>query len=811
MTTLERLLANPRAVLRALDCLDARESFHTFCGLVEIPTAPVEDDPDEDESPGAYRPPRKPTAAHLIELCDVLQAIDDGRVKRAMFFLPPGSAKSTYASVLFPPYFLGRVKGRTCIVATYGSEFARKLGRRARSVIQQRVFREIHGVTLDPASAAADEWLLTNGNEYMAGGIRSGIMGNRADLLVIDDPIKGREQAESDGVRESTRDAYQDDLLTRLKPGGAVIIVQCLTGDTQITLADGEQKRLDNITPGDSVLSWDGQKHVRCCVSAVIDNGNDQTFMIRTITGSVRANARHPFLVITAEGLRWVRTKDLRAGMRIVAHKRAPTLGRLAQSSGVTNQPDAEGCAKPTTTRLSGRPATERRPSTAKRAYLTGAVGGMGSIKSSSIGCSPSRAGSAQSASPTAASADPDIGSQTSSPTITTKQGLFAACYATTATGSRDELEIPPFWSVPSSTSEPDTDEVISIEPHGVERVYDLSVDGSRNFVANGLWTHNTRWHDADLAGSILPEDYDGQSGWVKCRDGKWWYIVSIPAQAERADDPLGRRVGQYIWPEWFGRSEPGAANPGEGHFAPFKLNPRTWASLFQQRPRPADGTYFQRDWFKRYEAGREHPHLNRYITSDHAPGGQADSDFSCVRVWGIDPEGDIWLLDGFRHQATMDVTADLVVGDARNPSRSEHEPIVEGLIRKHRPFAWFPEDDNNWKAVAGFVQRRLREEGVHCRVEPVSPHGRDKAAKAQSFQGMAASGRVWLPLTPAGEDVLSEYLKFPTGAHDDEVDAAGIIGRVIDEAHPAIVPTTRGPEVRRRYSKKKPASVWAS
>src|SRR5690606_26388465 len=111
------------------------------------------------------------------------------------------------------------------------------------------------------------------------------------------------------------------------------------------------------------------------------------------------------------------------------------------------------------------------------------------------------------------------IGLQTSSPIITTKQGRFAACYATTATESRDELEIPLSWNVPSNTSEPDTSEVISIEPYGYERVYDLSIDGTHNFIANGLWTHNTRWHEDDLSGWLQEEH--AHEGWT---------VLNLPA-----------------------------------------------------------------------------------------------------------------------------------------------------------------------------------------------------------------------------------------------------------------------------------------
>src|SRR5690606_29981722 len=100
------------------------------------------------------------------------------------------------------------------------------LGRRMRSIVKQPKFRLLFDTGLSTESAAANEWALENGSEYMGGGILSGITGNRADFIPIDDPIKGRQEADSEVIRKSTLEAYQDDVLTRLKPGGSVMITQ---------------------------------------------------------------------------------------------------------------------------------------------------------------------------------------------------------------------------------------------------------------------------------------------------------------------------------------------------------------------------------------------------------------------------------------------------------------------------------------------------------------------------------------------------------------------------------------------------------
>lgn len=209
---------------------------------------------------------------------------------------------------------------------------------------------------------------------------------------------------------------------------------------------------------------------------------------------------------------------------------------------------------------------------------------------------------------------------------------------------------------------------------------------------------------------------------------------------------------------------------------------------------RPAAGLFFRRSWFRRFRLGDEPRNLRKYITSDHAPTENEDNDPSAARVWGVDSLGDLYLLDGFSHFETMDKTADKIVGNLKDQFRDETRPLMDGLIRKHKPFAWFPEDDNNWKSAEPFILKRMREEGVFCRIEPMSPHGQDKASKAQSAQGMAAMGRVWIPEGPEGDAIIDQLDAFPTAPHDEEVDNIAIMGRAIAMAHPAIVPPEEAP-----------------
>ena len=136
---------------------------------------------------------------------------------------PPGSAKSTYVSVLFIAWYLANHPAHAVIAASHTSELAEKWGRRVRNSIAE------HGLTLGlalrPDTAAAGRWACESGAEYLAAGVGQAILGYRGDLIVIDDPIRSKEDASSEVVRKSTWEWFSTDLKTRLKPGGRLVII----------------------------------------------------------------------------------------------------------------------------------------------------------------------------------------------------------------------------------------------------------------------------------------------------------------------------------------------------------------------------------------------------------------------------------------------------------------------------------------------------------------------------------------------------------------------------------------------------------
>lgn len=163
-------------------------------------------------------------APHHRLLIDGLERVARGENDRLAIFMPPGSAKSTYSSILFPAFYLATAKDQAIIAASHTTELAEKWGRKVRNLIVQH--GPTLGISLSQDSQAAGRWALASGGEYYAAGVGVGIAGFRAKLAVIDDPIRSREDADSELVRERIWDWYKSDLSTRLKPGGGIVLIQ---------------------------------------------------------------------------------------------------------------------------------------------------------------------------------------------------------------------------------------------------------------------------------------------------------------------------------------------------------------------------------------------------------------------------------------------------------------------------------------------------------------------------------------------------------------------------------------------------------
>ena len=501
------MISKKQAAQELLARRKARRSLVDYARYVEVPGAPVSEDTDECLSVETQ------LAEHHILILEAAQRCIEKPYGRLMLFMPPGSAKSTYGSVVVPSWCMGQKPGFKVIGVSYGSDMAKKFGRRTRSIIKQGKYRACFGTSLSGDQAAADEWALDNGSEYMSGGILSGITGNRADLVVVDDPIKGRQDADSEVIRQRTWDEYQESVLTRLKPQGSVIIIQ-------------------------------------------------------------------------------------------------------------------------------------------------------------------------------------------------------------------------------------------------------------------------TRWHEDDLSGRILPTGYAGESGIIMGKDGFEWEVICLSAECERADDPLNRAIGEMIWPEWF----------DEKHWSVHRKNPRTWSALFQQRPAPDSGDYFKKEWLKIVPAAQvpSRETMSIYGASDYAVTNNG-GDYTVHVVVGVDSMDRVWLLDIWRQQSSSDIWVQSFCD----------------LVRKWKPIGWAEETGQIKSGVGPFLVKRMIETGSYVAREQFATRG-DKSVRAQSIRGrMALSGLYISEDLPGLEALISEMMSFPVGVHDDQVDALGLAGQLMDRMF-------TGPKAKKEERKLEIGAIYA-
>jgi predicted phage terminase large subunit-like protein len=171
--------------------------------------------------------------------------------------------------------------------------------------------------------------------------------------------------------------------------------------------------------------------------------------------------------------------------------------------------------------------------------------------------------------------------------------------------------------------------------------------------------------------------------------------------------------------------------------------------------------------------------HLRTYGASDYAvtDGG---GDYMVHVVVGLDAEGRMYLLDLWRKRSAS----------------SEWVEAFCDLVLQWKPIGWAEEPGQIKAGVGPFLERRMRERGAFVARQSFAAHG-DKGVRAQSMCGRMALDGVYVPAgAPWLADLRSELLKFPIGRHDDQVDAIGLVGQLLDrivppaKPKPAVVPS---------------------
>ena len=195
----------------------------------------------------------KPSLHHHY-LSEKLEGVINGDIKRLIVTMPPRHGKSEMASRRLPAYYLGKHPTREIICATYNSDFAAEFGRNVREIVNTEEYSNVFPeIAIKSTDRAADRWSLTSGGGFRAAGVGGGLTGRGGHLIIIDDPIKSREEADSKLQRDRIWDWYRSVVYTRQAPNCAFIIIQTRWHDDDLAgrllaeaATEGEQWELIN-------------------------------------------------------------------------------------------------------------------------------------------------------------------------------------------------------------------------------------------------------------------------------------------------------------------------------------------------------------------------------------------------------------------------------------------------------------------------------------------------------------------------------------------------------------------------------------
>lgn len=163
-------------------------------------------------------------AKHTARLCEELEKVESGETQRLAIFLPPRHSKTYHTSERFPAYWIGKHPTDQLILASYGAELAEASSRRARGLLQHPSYPFPARVAQD--SSAVNRWGTTQGGIVHAAGVGGAMTGFGAHLLCVDDPVRGRAEADSETYRNRAWEWWSEVARTRLMPGGRVVLCQ---------------------------------------------------------------------------------------------------------------------------------------------------------------------------------------------------------------------------------------------------------------------------------------------------------------------------------------------------------------------------------------------------------------------------------------------------------------------------------------------------------------------------------------------------------------------------------------------------------
>lgn len=686
---------------------------------------------------------------HHKKLAYFIEEIAAGRLKRVMVSIAPRMGKSEMISYLAPSWFLGKSPQKKVIMASHTADLAVNFGRRVRNLVSSESFKDIFPqVSLQADSKSASRWGTNFNGEYHAMGVGGAMAGKGGDLVIIDDPHSEQEGKMNDPKAfHQAYEWFQSGPLQRLMPGGAIIIVMCMTGDTPVLMADGKEKRLDKIIVGDEVATYENGTLTTSKILNWQSNGCDPCFKITMTSGKIlRANERHPFLVEDNGELKWIKTRDLKLIHRIVCLKDNGVNGKakFASTKVVWNLLSAKDSVCPITTKFDGHLDIEEFPIVQQIDVVPALKIAMGLLRKILIGFFKIKERCVQFVNNLLQNITlVPIGAISCVSTMNTAQDVFEDYSATTATwlwGIQKPQQLPGPWQ---GISDFTTDQIVNISPVGQQEVFDIEVERTGNFIANGFVSHNTRWSKTDLIGQILDHS-------LRNEDADQWEVVEFPAifedETEKEED--GSPVIRSLWPEFWPVEELLAKKA--------TMDPRYWSSQYLQNPTSEEGALIKSGWWKIWE--QDSPPSCEFIIMalDSAQETNNRADYNALTTWGV-----------FLNEKTNNYNIILLNAIKQRMEYPDLKKLVLEEYREWGPDAFIVEK----KSSGSVLFQEMRHMGVP--VGEFTPgKGQDKIARVNAVSDLFSSGIVWMPDMRWAREVRDECNDFPSGKNDDLVDS---------------------------------------
>lgn len=674
------------------------------------------------------------------------------------------------------------------------------------------------------------DWHLADQKGYvLAVGVGGPITGHGFGLGIIDDPIENWAAAQSEALRERVWQWWLGTFKTRMWEGGSIVFMMCMPGDTRVMMANGSWRFLDTIRPDEYVMTRDGDELRPAKVEHFVPQGKARTLQIKTGNHTVRATGNHPFLVRVSDRNKWMRADQLKVGDKIVvlgcwANGNMPTgigredawaLGFMLGDGWITKHPRKDtGTMRWATciarsedeqknnrilnyfeSRFGRRPTLKKsagyyRTEVAKAGRWMERLGFSGQAKTKRV---PEHAFGwpleyRRALIAGFIDADGHYWNNDRVEIVSANRLLIddikllaESCgYRTSNIYHQSGTYQPPgspepikssFYKISFSLKNLDLEtfalkKITEITYGGAQEVYDLTVEGTHNFIAEGCVVHNTRWHEDDLAGRILRQE-------GRIEEGGKWTVISYPALAdhEEGKDQLGREPGEPLAPSRY----------SQGYLMELRddLGPNVWSAEYQQKPTKPEGDIFKIGRIQITETipaniadvelpepTERRPEPYPILKQTHMGTRAWDLAASEKKMQKQDPdftvgflvafhEGNTYLLDMVRGQMSPDQVEDTIIMTAHMDGRSvrvriEQEPGQSGKAQVARFI----------KMLAGYD------------VDGVSASG-DKVVRSNPLAAQVNAGNVFMLRAPWNKYAINELAGFPNAAHDDVVDAA--------------------------------------